>query len=51
MQTDMNLPFITADQQDKHLNAKLTRKLKALCADLIGGLKAPADKPLKADSP
>src|SRR5438309_8095855 len=37
METDINLPFITADQQGpKHLNIKLTRsKLEALCADLI----------------
>jgi molecular chaperone DnaK len=33
METDINLPFITADQQGpKHLNMKLTRsKLEALC--------------------
>ena len=36
-QTDVNLPFITADQSGpKHLNVKLTRaKLEALVADLI----------------
>src|SRR5277367_5444415 len=37
MQTDVNLPFITADQTGpKHLNIKLTRaKLEALVDDLI----------------
>ena len=37
METDINLPFITADQHGpKHLNIKLTRsKLEALCADLL----------------
>src|SRR5262249_19343530 len=37
MQTDVNLPFITADQSGpKHLNIKLTRaKLEALVDDLI----------------
>ena len=37
MQTDVNLPFITADQHGpKHLNIKLTRaKLEALVEDLI----------------
>src|SRR6202035_1373891 len=37
MQTDVNLPFITADQHGpKHLNLKLTRsKLEALVEDLI----------------
>jgi molecular chaperone DnaK len=37
MQTDVNLPFITADQHGpKHLNIKLTRaKLEALVDDLI----------------
>lgn len=37
MQTDVNLPFITADQNGpKHLNIKLTRaKLEALVDDLI----------------
>src|SRR5437667_8060774 len=37
LETEVNLPFITADQNGpKHLNIKLTRsKLEALCADLI----------------
>ncbi|MFN8544320.1 MAG: molecular chaperone DnaK [Candidatus Binatia bacterium] len=43
METDINLPFITADQAGpKHLNMKLTRaKLEALCADLFDRLEAP----------
>ncbi|MGN6732253.1 MAG: Hsp70 family protein, partial [Candidatus Binatia bacterium] len=43
METDINLPFITADQQGpKHLNMKLTRsKLEALCADLIDRMEGP----------
>src|ERR1700677_2809025 len=43
METDINLPFITADQSGpKHLNIKLTRaKLEALCADLLDRLDAP----------
>ena len=42
-ETDINLPFITADQSGpKHLNIKLTRaKLEALCADLLERLDAP----------
>src|SRR6202522_995426 len=42
-ETDINLPFITADQSGpKHLNMKLTRaKLEALCADLLDRLDAP----------
>jgi molecular chaperone DnaK len=42
-ETDINLPFITADQSGpKHLNIKLTRaKLEALCADLIDRLEEP----------
>ena len=40
METDINLPFITADQSGpKHLNIKLTRaKLEALCGDLLDRL-------------
>ena len=40
-ETDINLPFITADQSGpKHLNIKLTRaKLEALCADLLDRLE------------
>src|SRR5690348_3239347 len=43
METDINLPFITADQSGpKHLNMKLTRaKLEALCADLLDRLEEP----------
>src|SRR5512136_2152264 len=43
METDINLPFITADATGpKHLNLKLTRaKLEALCADLIAKLEGP----------
>jgi len=42
-ETDINLPFITADQSGpKHLNIKLSRaKLEALCADLLDRLDAP----------
>jgi len=43
METDINLPFITADQHGpKHLNIKLTRsKLEALCADLLDQTEGP----------
>ncbi len=43
METDINLPFITADQSGpKHLNMKLTRaKLEALCSDLLERLDGP----------
>ena len=43
METDINLPFITADQHGpKHLNIKLTRsKLEALCADLLDQTEVP----------
>ncbi len=43
METDINLPFITADQSGpKHLNMKLTRsKLEALVADLLDKLDGP----------
>src|ERR671914_2232893 len=49
METDINLPFITADQQGpKHLNMKLTRsKLEALCSDLIDRTEAPCRQALK----
>src|SRR5437867_872581 len=49
METDINLPFITADQQGpKHLNIKLTRsKLEALCGDLIDRTEAPCRQALK----
>ncbi len=43
METDVNLPFITADQNGpKHLNLKLTRsKLEALCGPLLDRLDGP----------
>jgi molecular chaperone DnaK len=49
METDINLPFITADQQGpKHLNMKLTRsKLEALCSDLIDRTEDPCRQALK----
>src|SRR5579872_1185395 len=49
METDINLPFITADQSGpKHLNIKLTRaKLEALCGDLLDRLEQPCVTALK----
>ena len=49
MQTDVNLPFITADQHGpKHLNIKLTRaKLEALVDDLIQRTIEPCRNALK----
>ena len=49
METDINLPFITADQTGpKHLNIRLTRaKLESLCADLLDKLVAPCRTALK----
>ena len=49
METEVNLPFITADQSGpKHLTMKLTRaKLEALCADLLDRLEAPCLTALK----
>jgi len=49
METDINLPFITADATGpKHLNLKLTRaKLEALCADLLAKLDGPCRQALK----
>src|SRR3989454_666463 len=49
METDINLPFVTADQSGpKHLNMKLTRaKLEALCADLLDRLEQPCITALK----
>jgi molecular chaperone DnaK len=49
METDINLPFITADQQGpKHLNMKLSRsKLEALCADLIDRMEGPCRQAMK----
>src|ERR1700686_2488955 len=42
-ETDINLPFVTADQSGpKHLNIKLSRaKREALCADLLDRLDGP----------
>lgn len=49
METDVNLPFITADASGpKHLNIKITRaKLEALCADLLQRLVEPCKIALK----
>jgi len=49
METDINLPFITADANGpKHLNIKLTRaKLEALVDDLIDKVVGPCQTALK----
>ena len=49
METDVNLPFITADASGpKHLNIKITRsKLEALIADLLDRLEGPCRTALK----
>ena len=49
METDINLPFITADQSGpKHLNVKLSRaKLESICADLLDKLTAPCKTAIK----
>jgi molecular chaperone DnaK len=49
METDVNLPFITADASGpKHLNVKITRaKLEALVEELIEKLEAPCRIALK----
>lgn len=49
METEINLPFITADQSGpKHLTMKITRaKLEALCADLLNRLDLPCLTALK----
>ncbi len=49
METDVNLPFITADASGpKHLNVKITRaKLEGLVADLLDNLEAPCRTALK----
>jgi len=49
METDINLPFITADASGpKHLNLKLTRaKLESLCDDLLRKLEGPCRTALK----
>jgi molecular chaperone DnaK len=48
-ETDINLPFITADQSGpKHLTMKLTRaKLEALCSELLDRLEGPCVTALK----
>jgi molecular chaperone DnaK len=49
MSTDINLPFITADQSGpKHLNYQMTRaKFEQLVDDLVQRTKAPMEKALK----
>ena len=49
METDVNLPFITADASGpKHLNLKITRaKLEALVGDLLNSLEGPCRTALK----
>ncbi|MGD9335293.1 MAG: molecular chaperone DnaK, partial [Desulfobacterales bacterium] len=49
METDVNLPFITADAGGpKHLNIKITRaKLEALVNDLLDKLEKPCNMALK----
>ena len=49
LQTEINLPFITADASGpKHLNIKLTRsKLESLVADLLDKLLPPCETALK----
>lgn len=49
METDVNLPFITADSSGpKHLNIKITRaKLESLVSDLLDRLEQPCRNALK----
>jgi molecular chaperone DnaK len=49
LETDINLPFITADASGpKHLTMKLTRaKLETICAELIASLEGPCRMALK----
>jgi len=49
METDVNLPFITADSSGpKHLNIKISRaKLEALVGDLLDNLEGPCRTALK----
>jgi molecular chaperone DnaK len=49
METDINLPFITADANGpKHLNIKITRaKLESLVSDLLDNLEGPCKVALK----
>ena len=52
METDVNLPFITADASGpKHLNTKITRaKLESLVGDLLDKLENPCRTALKDSS-
>ncbi|NDJ24463.1 molecular chaperone DnaK [Nostoc sp. B(2019)] len=47
--TDINLPFIAADQEGpKHLETRLTRsQFEGLCVDLVGRLRTPVKRALK----
>ncbi|MBV6625690.1 MAG: molecular chaperone DnaK [Rivularia sp. (in: Bacteria)] len=47
--TDINLPFITADQDGpKHLETRLTRsQFEAMCDDLLGRLRVPVKRALR----
>ncbi|MDD2941694.1 MAG: molecular chaperone DnaK [bacterium] len=49
LETDINLPFITADASGpKHLNIKLNRsKLEALCESLLSRINRPCEQALK----
>ena len=49
METDINLPFITADASGpKHLTMKLSRaKLESICAELLGKLEGPCRTALR----
>jgi molecular chaperone DnaK len=49
LETEVNLPFITADQNGpKHLNLKLTRaRLEQICEDLIDRCRGPVLKALE----
>ncbi|MBN2645582.1 MAG: molecular chaperone DnaK [Desulfuromonadaceae bacterium] len=49
METDINLPFITADQSGpKHMNIKLSRaKLESICSELIAKLEGPCRTAMK----
>ena len=49
MQTDISLPFLSADENGpKHLNTTLTRaKFESLCADLIARTIEPCKKSAK----
>jgi molecular chaperone DnaK len=49
METDVNLPFITADAQGpKHLNIRITRaKLEGLVSDLLDKLVGPCQQAMK----